>query len=196
VRLRIVHFAAGLAAAFAGAVSPARAFDVPDPCSWSLIRSNCEGAKSAWDSDGYDVYVTGHVHHGRSTYSPEKIKTLNERAWGGGVGKRYTDADDDTHLLYALAFKDSHFKAEYMVGYGWLTYWSPFGGGPRLGAGFAGFVTLRSDYAHYVAPVPGILPLGEIAWGRASLMATYVPRLSGNGGNGDVLMIFGRVSFP
>ena len=185
-----------LAAALACAAAPVRALDLPDPCSWSLIRSNCEGAKKAWDSDGYDVYVSGHVHHGRSTYSAEHLKTLNERAWGGGIGKRYTDADDHTHLLYALAFKDSHFRPEYMVGYGWLTYWRPFDGGPRFGAGFDTFITLRSDYAHYVAPVPGILPLGEIAWGRASIMATYVPRLSGNGGNGDVLMIFGRISFP
>jgi lipid IVA palmitoyltransferase len=196
VRFGRVHFAAAsLAAALACAAAPARALGLPDPCGWSLIRSNCEGAQSAWDSADYDVYVSGHVHHGRSTYSAEKIKTLNERAWGGGVGKRYTDADDHTHLLFALAFTDSHFKPEYMTGYAWLTHWRPFDGGLRFGLGFTTFVTLRSDYSHYLAPVPGILPLGEVAWGRASVLATYVPRLSGNGGNGDVLMVFGKVSF-
>jgi lipid IVA palmitoyltransferase len=197
VRLVLLSLgAAGLAASLAWPPVPARAFELPDPCTWSLIRSNCEGAKHAWDSEGDDVYVLGHAHHGRSTYSPEKIKTFNERAWGGGVGKRYTDPDDRTHLLYTMAFKDSHFKPEYMAGYGWLTHWRPFGdAGLRLGLGFTTFVTLRSDYAHYLAPVPGILPLGELAWGRASLLASYVPRLSGNGGNGDVLMIFGKFAF-
>jgi lipid IVA palmitoyltransferase len=197
VRFGFDHLAAaGLAAALACAVAPARAFELPDPCSWSLIRSNCEGGKRAWDSDGDDVYLTAHVHHGRSSYTEEKIKTFNERPWGGGIGKRYTDSDDHTHLLFALAFSDSHFKPEYMAGYGWLTHWRPFSdAGPSLGLGFTTFITLRSDYAHYLAPVPGILPLGELAWGRASLLASYVPRLSANGGNGDVLMIFGKVSF-
>ena len=195
MRSGILNLAASVALALAAPTPVARAFQIPDPCDWSLIQSNCEGGKKAWDSEGVDVYLTGHVHHGRSTYSPEKIKTLNERAWGSGVGKRYTDADDHTHLLYTLVFADSHFKPEYMAGYGWLTHWRPFDGGLRLGAGFAAFVTLRSDYSHYLGPVPGILPLGEIGWGRASLLATYVPRLSGNGGNGDVLMIFGKISY-
>ncbi len=195
MRRALVQLVAAAGAAAALAAAPAGAFEIPDPCNWSLIRSNCEGGKRAWDSEGYDVYVSGHAHHGRSTYTPEKIKSFNERTWGGGIGKRYTDADDRTHLLYAMAFADSHFKPEYMAGYGWLTHWRPFDGGLRLGLGFTAFVTLRSDYSHYLSPVPGILPLGEIGWGRASLLASYVPKLSGGEGNGDVLMLFGKISY-
>jgi hypothetical protein len=189
---------AALAAALACATGPASAqgLSLCDRALLSWVKSNCEGARDAWRGEDYDVYVFGHAHHGRSTYTPERIRELNERAWGSGVGKRHDDEKDNTHLVYAVVFQDSHFKAEYMAGYGWLTHWRPLeGSGLRLGLGFTAFITLRSDYSSYFAPVPGILPLGELAWGRASLMATYVPRLSGNEGNGDVLMLFGRISF-
>jgi lipid IVA palmitoyltransferase len=198
VRLPLLPTAAALAAMVACAAGPAHAQEqsLCDSALLSWVKSNCEGARDAWRGEDYDVYIFGHAHHGRSTYTAERIRELNERAWGGGVGKRYVDAADHTHLMYAVIFQDSHFKPEYMAGYGWLTHWRPLeGSGLRLGLGFTTFVTLRSDYSSYFAPVPGILPLGELAWDRASLMATYIPRLSGNQGNGDVLMLFGKISF-
>jgi lipid IVA palmitoyltransferase len=198
VRPFLIRVAAALAAVAACAGGPAFAQtdSVCDRALLSWVKSNCEGARDAWRGEDYDVYLFGHAHHGRSTYTAQRIRELNERAWGSGVGKQHLDAKGNTHLIYAVAFQDSHFKAEYMVGYGWLTYWRPLeGSGLRLGLGFTAFVTTRSDYARYLAPVPGILPMGEVAWRRVSLMATYVPRLSGNEGNGDVLMIFGKIAF-
>jgi lipid IVA palmitoyltransferase len=198
VRLSLARIAAALAAVLgcAGAPASVLAQSLCDSSLLTWVKSNCEGARTAWDSEDYDVYVSGIAHHGRGTYTSEKIRTFNEKSWGGGAGKRYVDGDDHTHLLYAIAFKDSHFKPEYMAGYGWLTHWHPLGdSGPRLGLGFTTFVTLRSDYSHYFFPVPGILPLAELGWSRASLLAAYVPRLTGNGGNGDVLMLFGKISF-
>jgi palmitoyl transferase len=163
---------------------------------WSVLESNCQGGKKAWRGDDWDLYITGWIHHGSHTYTPEKLATLNSQAWGGGLGKHFTDENDRTHLLYALAFHDSHDKPEYLAGYGWLANWRPIeGSGLRLGGGYTAFVTLRADYAEYKVPVPGILPLGEIAWSRVSIMATYVPRLSKNGGNGDVLFVFGKIAF-
>jgi palmitoyl transferase len=163
---------------------------------WNWLASNCEGARKAWSGSDWDLYLSGIVHHGRHSYTEEKLASFNEKAWGGGLGKRSVDENNRTHLLYALAFADSHFKPEYVAGYGWLAHWEPWGGsGLRLGAGFTALVTARSDYSHYRVPVPGILPLGEIAWSRVSILATYVPRLSQNGGNGDVLMVFGKIAF-
>jgi lipid IVA palmitoyltransferase len=196
VRLPFLRFAlAGLAAALIGAPALAQDASVCDSRWLTWVKSNCEGARDAWRGEDDDVYVFGHVHHGRGTYTREKIATYNERAWGAGVGKHRLDAKDNTHLIYAIAFSDSHFKPEYMVGYGWLTYWRPLGGDLRAGLGFTALITLRSDYSSYLAPVPGLLPLGELAWKRASLMVTYIPQLSRNEGNGDVTMIFGRIAF-
>src|SRR3954469_19057685 len=144
MRLFLVPIAAALTVVAACACRPALAQSdsLCDSAPMSWIKSNCEGARDAWRGEDYDVYIFGHAHHGRTTYSPERIRELNERAWGGGIGKRYLDAKDHTHLLYAVAFKDSHFKPEYMVGYGWLTHWRPIeGSGLRLGLGFTGFVT-------------------------------------------------------
>ncbi len=163
---------------------------------WKTIRSNCEGARSAWNDGDWDLYLSGYIHHGKGTYSAEKLQTFNSKSWGGGLGKRYVDDNGRTHLLYGMAIEDSHFKPQYIAGYGWLAHWRPLDSSSfRLGGGFTAFLTARTDYSHYLAPVPGILPLGEVAWDRVSIMATYVPRLSRHGGNGDVLMVFGKIAF-
>jgi palmitoyl transferase len=51
----------------------------------------------------------------------------------------------------------------------------------------------RSDIFNHI-PFPVILPLASIEWYRVALMASYVPRLSGDGGNGDVLYLFARIN--
>src|SRR5579859_5181291 len=92
---------------------------------WKPMRSNCEGAKSAWQSDDWDLYLSGYIHHGAGTYSADKLATFNSRSWGGGAGKRFVDQNGRTHLLYGMAFADSHYKPEYIGGYGWLAHWRP-----------------------------------------------------------------------
>jgi palmitoyl transferase len=42
--------------------------------------------------------------------------------------------------------------------------------------------------------VPVILPLGSLEYRKVSLMASYVPRLPGEEGNGDVIFLFGRIA--
>jgi palmitoyl transferase len=190
--------AATLTALLAFAAGSLRAQEQQGFCQrWlSWVESNCEGARKAWNGGDGDLYLSGIAYHGRGTYTREKIDSFNEVALGGGIGKRYIDENGRTHLLYAMAFQDSHFKPEYTVGYGWLAHWRPWdGAGLRLGAGFTALITFRTDFGHYTVPVPGILPLAEIGWNRASILATYLPRLSGKEGNGDVLMVFGKISF-
>jgi lipid IVA palmitoyltransferase len=168
------------------------------PCAraWEFIRSNCEGVRQAWKGNDWDLYLPGIIHHGRGTYTPEKIASYNENAWGGGVGKHFVDENQRTHFIYAAVYQDSHFKPEYFAGYGWLAHWKPWGdSGLRFGGGYTISVTLKSSYSDYHVPVPVILPMAEIAWDRFSIMGTYVPRLSTNGGNGDVLLLWGRMAF-
>ena len=83
-----------------------------------------------------------------------------------------------------------------MAGYAWLTYWRPSPASDlRAGLGFTALITARTDYDHYLLPLPGLLPIGEIAVDRVSIMAAYIPRLSAHKGNGDVLFMFARISF-
>jgi palmitoyl transferase len=161
---------------------------------WNWLTDACNHGARAFKEGNWDLYLTGHIHHGRGTYDDEHLRDLNEDAWGGGLGRSVVDARDNTHSVYFLAFKDSHFKPEYAAGYAWQARW-PLGENWRAGVGVTAFVTLRSDYAHYLAPVPVILPLASLQYRGASLQASYVPRLSSKGGNGDVLFVFGRYSF-
>jgi len=164
---------------------------------WRELPYFCNGASKAWNEGRWELFLSGISYHGRSTYTSDKIQELNEKSLGMGLGKRYEEPGGNrTHLLYALGFQDSHYKPEWMAGYAWLTYWRPLPASDlRAGLGFTSFITTRTDYNHYLTPVPGLVPIGEIAVNRVSIMATYVPRLSVHKGNGDVLFIFARLSF-
>jgi lipid IVA palmitoyltransferase len=178
-------------------VGPARA-DEPSNCSrlWEFLQYNCNGAAKAWEGKDWDLYLPGYINHGSGTYSPEKLATLNSSAWGGGIGKRYVDENNRTHFIYTAVYQDSHYKPEYFAGYGWLAHWKPWDdAGLRIGGGFTATVTLKSSYSNYMVPVPVLLPIAEIAWDKFSIMGLYVPRLSSTKGNGDVLLLWGRLAF-
>ena len=187
-----------VASSTAQAQAQAPAKEDASTCSrlWEFLQYTCNGAAKAWDGNDWDLYLPGYIHHGQGTYSPEKLATLNSSAWGGGVGKRYVDENNRTHFLYAAVYQDSHYKPEYFAGYGWLAHWKPWGDtGFRVGGGFTATVTLKSSYSEYTVPVPVLLPIAEIAWNKFSIMGLYVPRISSNGGNGDVRLLWGRYAF-
>jgi lipid IVA palmitoyltransferase len=181
-----------LAAAFVAAAPSTQA--ACESVGWDWLSNACNQGARAWNSGTWELYLTGYDHHGRGTYSDERIKELNEKAWGGGFGRTVTDDRGNSHDVYFLAFQDSHAKPEYLGGYAWQARW-PLSENWRAGLGVTAFVTLRSDYSHYLVPVPGILPLASLQYRKVSVMASYVPRLSTKGGNGDVLFLFGKYSF-
>lgn len=123
-------------------------------------------------------------------YSAEKIRSFNERAWGGGYGRSIYDEDGDWQGLYGMAFLDSHSKVQPIAGYGFLKI-GRVSENFRLGAGYTVFLTSRQDIMHYI-PFPGVLPLVSAGYKDAMLYATYIP---GGKGNGNVLFMFGRWSF-
>jgi lipid IVA palmitoyltransferase len=165
-------------------------------CDWagSWLEYTCYQLKDALDHGQQDLYVPFYSIHGRSTYTPEKLSELNAHTWGLGYGRSVINGDGDWYSLYGMAFQDSHDKPEYLAGWGYQTYWGSRDS-LQAGLGYTVFVTLRSDYGNYLLPIPGILPLASVRYGSASLMASYVPRLSANKGNGDVLFFFARFSF-
>lgn len=192
IRTRRLAMAAASIAAAATCIAPAQA--ACESVGWDWLSNACTQGTRAFKEGSWELYVTGYDRHGRGTYTKERISELNEKAWGGGFGRTVSDERGNSHDVYFLAFKDSHFKAEYLGGYAWQARW-PLSENWRAGLGVTAFVTLRSDYAHYAIPVPAILPLASLQYRKASLMASYVPRLSTKGGNGDVLFIFGKYSF-
>lgn len=160
----------------------------PSPISrWDAAsQSVSQTLRQVWRSDQYELYVPLHTWHNRAFYTPAKIASYNEDPWGVGIGKYRYDADGDWHALYAMAFLESHNDVEPIAGYAFQKIWRP-GAGLRLGAGFTAGLTLRQDY-HYL-PLPILLPLASIEYGRFSLQTTYVP---GGNGNGNVLFTWLR----
>jgi palmitoyl transferase len=142
----------------------------------------------------FDLYVSGYSYHGRGTYTAERLKELNEKAWGAGFGKSLRNAKGDVETLYFLASSDSHAQPQLMGGYAYRWMWPAGGTGLEVGAGFTAFLVSRRDYFSGF-PFPGILPVASIGTRRTQLMLSYVPRISRNKGNGDVLFVFARFEF-
>jgi len=141
------------------------------------------------DQGNTDLYLSGYAHHGRGTYTPERLAELNEQAWGVGIGRRLRNARGNDDMVYALGLSDSHFKPQLMAGYAheWI---QPLGrSGLEAGAGYTAMLMSRSDYFGGI-PFPLVLPLASIGTRDIKLRASYVPRLSQRKGNGDVLLLF------
>lgn len=137
----------------------------------SWARGACQRVDQIWNEGGNDLYLTGYSWHNRAMYSSDKIRSFNELAWGGGLGKSIYDEDGDWQGLYAMAFLDSHSDIEPIAGYGFQKI-GRIGADTRLGIGYTVFLTSRSDIMSRV-PFPGILPLVSAGYRDATLYATY-----------------------
>lgn len=135
-----------------------------------------------------DLYLSGYAHHGRNTYTRERLAELNEKAWGAGIGRRLRNDSGNDEMVYALGLSDSHRKPQLMAGYAheWI---GRLGAGLEVGGGFTAMLISRADYFHSI-PFPMVLPIVSFGSRDIKLRASYVPRLSQHKGNGDVLLLF------
>lgn len=139
------------------------------------------------------LYLSGYAYHDRSTYSEAKIDGFNEAAWGAGFGRTLIDDSGNSDSLFALAFLDSHSDVQAQVGYAREWRWQ-FMEHAAVGGGFVAMLVTRSDMFSNI-PFPVVLPLVSVEVKGVALMATYIPKLSpGEGANGNVLYLFGRVN--
>lgn len=182
---------AGAALAAAGALSLAPAAHADDGQS-SLWQATKDHVANIWDQGDNAIYLSGVAHHGRSTYTKEKLNELNEHAWGLGYGRTLRNGRGDDESLYGFVVKDSHRHPQYMAGYAYEWVFPVARTGLELGLGGTAMLMSRQDYLNSV-PFPVPLPLASIGTKKGKVMFAYVPRLSGNKNNGDVLLIFGRI---
>lgn len=153
----------------------------------SFFKPVCQRLNQVWTQGDNELYVTGYAWHNRYVYPQEKIKSYNEAAWGGGLGKGLFDEKGNWHGLYAMAFLDSHRHVQPAAGYAYLKV-AQLGRDLKAGLGYAVVVTSRVDINHNV-PFPGVLPWASIFFKRVTLGATYIP---GFNNNGNVLFLFGK----
>ncbi len=156
---------------------------------WQTVKDHVSNIA---DNGNDDYYFSGLAHHGRSTYSAEKLATLNEHAWGLGYGKTLRTGDGNEESLFAMVLKDSHRHPQYQAGYAYQWLYSIPHTPLELGFGGTAMLMSRQDYFDNV-PFPVALPMASIGTKNARIMFVYVPRLSANKNNGDVLLVFGRI---
>jgi palmitoyl transferase len=156
----------------------------------SFFKPMCLRFHQILDEGHTDLYISGYAWHNRYTYRPEKIKSFNEAAWGGGLGKGLFDEKGNWHGLYAIAFLDSHRHVEPVVGYAYLKV-ANFSEHLKAGIGYSVLVTSRVDIYNSI-PFPGILPWASIFYKQTSIAATYIP---GAAGAGNVLYILAKYTF-
>lgn len=157
---------------------------------YEAVRDNF---KLIYNEGNNDIYVTGYAYHDRWTYTKEKLKDLNEGAYGGGIGRSIVNKKGNTEMLYAMAHLDSHSDVQINVGYAWAKKFS-IAGDFKLGFGYTAFLVSRSDFAHRI-PLPFALPLVTVDIDDVSIMGILIPKLNDGINNGNVLFIFAKFTW-
>ena len=143
--------------------------------------------KMTYELGNTEYYATFRTWHLPWAYNQDQNKEYQNWPLGFGLGRGHFDDKGNWHGVYAMGFQDSHFKPEWNIGYGWKTFWRPVGD-LKVGLGYTAGLTARTDIAHYT-PVPMILPIASVDYGKLSLEGAYVP---GGKGFGNVILIWAK----
>ncbi len=168
---------------------PAIAVSCGDWGTW--LSPACRSVVETYGDGKTGVLVSGYAWHLPFTWTPERRAQLNAEAWGGGIIRTAEDPDGDTHSLFAMAFRDSHYHVQWNIGYEHSTYWGPRSG-LQPGIGYTALIVKRPDIAQGV-PFPAVLPLLSLRYGDATLFTTYIPTLNGGINHGSTVYVFGRI---
>ncbi|NLD70080.1 MAG: hypothetical protein GX644_14850 [Limnobacter sp.] len=141
----------------------------------------------------WDVYVSGRAWHGNHSYSEREREQFNEHAWGLGIGKTLRDSRGNEQSLFAFGLKDSNSRPQWMAGYLRQWTWPAAGSGVEFGLGYSAMLMSRKDVFDRV-PFPMAVPIASLGTRRVKLMMTWVPPFARKG-IGDVVLVFGRISF-
>lgn len=146
-----------------------------------------------FDEGKNDFYLTLYAYHDRFTYTSEKLKELNEGAFGLGLGRSIVNENGNDEMIFAMTHLDSHSDIQVNAGYAWVKKFHVMEN-LQLGIGYAAGLVSRSDFAGRI-PIPFILPLGTIDFGKGTLNIILIPKLNDGINNGNVLFIFAKFSW-
>jgi palmitoyl transferase len=171
------------------------AVDAPPNGMFDWVKDDADKVEKTferiYDDGRLSMILSGYAHHGRSTYTREQLDELNEKAWGFGFSKEMRDEKDNEESISFLVIADSHYTPQITAGYAYQ-WEKELGGGLEVGIGYTAGLISRTDIINGI-PFPGILPLATFGTRDTKLVASYIPRLSGQG-NGDVLYLALRIA--
>lgn len=146
-------------------------------------------AMQAWHSEGIDLYFPFIAWHNDLMYHTSYENKYNEHPWGGGIGKSVKDDDGDTHMVFAMAFLDSHDEVQPIAGYAYMKNWYLDDKDEwSVGVGYALGLTAREEW-NWI-PFPGLLPIFGIEYKGIAIQGSYIP---GTYNHGNVLFAWLRV---
>jgi palmitoyl transferase len=160
---------------------------------WAWFGRQCAGLKGAWYQGRATWYASGYAWHIPGTWEEDRLKELNQKAWGAGYGFARTDERGDNYGWYVLAFKDSHFNVTTVAGWSAITYW-PATADVAVGLGYSAFIMMRPDIAKGW-PFPAALPLASVKFHGAEVIGSFIPKVNGGVNHGDVAYFFARYQF-
>lgn len=141
--------------------------------------------------DKGETYITvaGYAYHDRRTYTPEKIKQLNELAWGIGIERLYYDEEGHREGVSMMVIKDSHSDPQFSASYEWQAGYKVFSD-TTIWGGYSAGIVARSDYNY--KPIPYLFPTIGLSIGKLNLKSVLIPSIGGVN-NGNVLFIFASI---
>jgi hypothetical protein len=147
----------------------------------------------------WDVTLTGYAYHNSNRYTNGQMRALNNKAWGGGIGKVFRTDSGNDESLYAMVFQDSGRHLQWSAGYAYQWIFPVANTGLEIGAGLTAALISRHDVFNRT-PFPALLPLASIGSKNIKLMATYVPPVSvrkgdGKKSKGDLGLVFIKFAF-
>ena len=142
--------------------------------------------ENLYDNGRLSMILSGEAHHGRGTYTTEKIDSFTEKVWGLGMSKELRDDKDNEESISFVVMADSHYSPQVTATYSYQ-WMKGLGNNWEIGAGYTAGLFSRADILGGV-PFPGALPLVTIGTHENKLLISYIPRLSGTG-DGDVLYL-------
>ena len=172
-----------------GVPLPAAAAECADL--WQWLNVACRHVSDTFTQGRRSLLLSGYSWHTPWTWTAEKRAEENAYAWGGGPALVRENESGNTEIVYFLVFSDSHYEAEYNLGYAWSTYWGPRNG-VQAGLGYTAMLIARPDIANGW-PFPAVLPLFSLRYDRLTLISTYIPNFNGGVNNGSVFYFFGMV---
>lgn len=147
------------------------------------------------DAESLDVYLSGYAYHERQNYTDSQLQKLNDKTWGGGVGKTVRTENGNEESLYVMEIRDSVRKPQWMVGYAYEFMYSLHAAANLdAGVGVTALILRRSDWVNGV-PFPAVLPFASFGTKNIRLMAILVPQVSLFKNKGNVIMVFAKISY-
>jgi palmitoyl transferase len=171
-------------------LAPFASAEEMDECRTTFFGPSCPSTSARWD-----VYLSGHAHHFSGTYSKEQIEKLNEKAWGGGLGRTRRNHSGNDESYYVMAIRDSHEHTQWMAGYAYQWIYPVISDNVEAGVGLTALIIKRQDWfeGH---PFPAVLPIASIGTQRVKLVASYVPPVTVKGKQkGNVMLLVAKISF-